>query len=197
LLLACAAAPLLVSCGGERQDENEREGRYRVEVVEASFPPKQKLAKRSKLVIVVRNADSKTIPNVGVTLEGFDVRRKDPDLADPNRPVFLIDARAKRIGGFPEAQDAAPEGCDTSYVGTWACGPLRAGEEKRFEWTVTAVDAGPYRVSYTVNAGLDGKAKAIDVSGGPPRGLFVGSISDAPPDTRVADDGRTIIRGTR
>ena len=30
--------------GGERQDENEREGNFPVEVVEAKFPENQKLA---------------------------------------------------------------------------------------------------------------------------------------------------------
>jgi hypothetical protein len=196
-LLACSAVLAPVSCGGERQDKNEPEGRYRVEVLQATFPIQQKLAKRSKLVIVVRNADSKTIPNVGVTVNGFELRERDPDLADPNRPIFVINGRPKRIGGFPEEQEAAPENCDTAYVNTWACGPLRAGREKSFVWDVTAVKAGPYRLSYRVNAGLDGKSKAVDVDGGPPTGLFVGTISDKPPASRVADDGRTIIRGTR
>ena len=196
-LLAFGVALAVAACGGERQDENESEGRYRVEVVQASFPQEQSLARRSKLVIVVRNADSKAIPNVGVTLNGFDVRERNPDLADPNRPVFVINSRQKRIAGFSEEKEASPEGCDTAYVETWACGRLRAGEEKRFVWDVTAVKAGPYRLKYTINAGLDGKAKAIDVDGGPPSGFFVGTISDKPPQARVADDGRTIIRGTR
>jgi hypothetical protein len=68
---------------------------------------------------------------------------------------------------------------------------------KHFEWTVTAVEAGPFTISYTVAAGLDGKAKAEDPSGGIPRGSFAGTVSDVPPQARVADDGHTIIHGTR
>src|ERR671920_1460573 len=59
LVLAAALVALPGCGGGERQDENEAEGNYKVEVVKASFPSDQKLAKRSRLVIVVRNADSK------------------------------------------------------------------------------------------------------------------------------------------
>jgi hypothetical protein len=194
-LLACVA---LASCGGgERQDEDEPEGRFPVEVVEARFPAEQQLAKTSKLAITVRNAGDRTIPNVGVTLNGLGRRKDDPDLSDPTRPIFVINGKPREIGGLPESQEESPAGCDTAYVNTWACGRLRPGQERTFEWTVTAVQAGPYRISYRVNAGLDGKAKAVDADGGSPRGRFTGSISDVPPQTRVADDGKTIVRGTR
>jgi len=49
---------------------------------------------------------------------------------------------------------------ETAYVGTWALGPLKPGEQKTFRWDVTAVRAGPYEITYEVAAGLDGKAKA-------------------------------------
>jgi hypothetical protein len=63
---------------------------------------------------------------------------------------------------------------------------------------VTAVRAGPYEVTWRVAAGLDGKAKAVGVGGGEaPSGSFSGSVSDRAPDVRVADDGKTVVRGTR
>jgi hypothetical protein len=198
MLPVCLTALGLSACGGgERQDEDEPEGRFEVEVVEATFPTKQKLAKRSNLVITLRNAGDRTIPNIAVTVDGFGKRRDNPDLADPNRPVFVINGWPKEIGGFPESKEAAPEGCDSAYVNTWACGRLKAGDEKSFRWSVTAVDAGDFKIKYTVAAGLDGKAKAVDVSGNRPTGVFTGIVSDAPPDTRVADDGKTVIQGTR
>jgi hypothetical protein len=184
--------------GGERQDENEPSGNFPVEVVKASFPEKQKLAKSSELVVTVRNAGRETIPNIGVTVNGLDERKTDPDLADPTRPVFAINGMHVRIAGFPEAKDAAPRGCDTAYVDTWACGPLRPNQMKTFRWSVTAVRAGDYRIRWRVNAGLDGKAKAVATCGGPaPRGQFAGTISNAAPTVRVADDGHTIVNGTR
>ena len=189
----------LAGCGGgERQDENEASGDFPVEVVKASFPETQKLAKSSDLVVTLRNAGHETIPNIGVTVKGFDERKQDPDLADPDRPVFAINGVQVKIAGFPESKDAAPRGCDTAYVNTWACGPLRPNEVKTFKWSVTAVRAGDFKVSWLVNAGLDGKAKAVAPGGGPaPRGAFAGTISNKAPTVRVADDGHTIVNGTR
>jgi hypothetical protein len=184
--------------GGERQDENEPEGNFAVEVVEAKFPEDQKLAKSSDLVVTVRNAGQETIPNIAMTVNGLDRRVKDPDLADPTRPVFALNGVQVEIAGFPEAKDAAPRGCDSAYVNTWACGPLSAGQEKTFRWSVTAVHAGDFKVRWRVAAGLDGKAKAVAVGGGPaPRGSFSGTVSNEAPDVRVADDGKTIVNGTR
>ena len=184
--------------GGERQDEDEPEGDFAVDVTRATFPEQQKLAESSNLIISVRNAGDQTVPNVAVTVEGLTFRKEDPDLADPERPRFVINGVERDIGGFPEAKEAAPLGCDTAYVDTWACGPLRPGRTRTFRWSVTAVKAGDFEVSYTVAAGLDGNAKAINSEGGgTPKGSFNGTVSDAAPDVRVADDGRTVVEGTR
>ena len=120
---------------GEASDRTRTRpsGDFPVEVVKASFPEKQKLAKSSDLVVTVRNAGHETIPNIGVTVNGFDERKQDPDLADPDRPVFAINGVQVKIAGFPESKDAAPRGCDTAYVNTWACGPLQPNEVKTFK----------------------------------------------------------------
>jgi hypothetical protein len=197
--LALAGVALFAGCGGgERQDEDEPEGDFEMEVSRASFPTKQRLAQSSNLVITVRNAGDRTIPNVTVTVEGFNFRKDDITLADAERPQFVVNGLPREIGGFPEAKDATPLGCDTAYVDTWACGRLEAGGEKTFRWSVTAVKAGDYRISYSVAAGLDGKAKAVGAAaGGAPRGTFTGTVSDEAPKVRVADDGKTVVEGTR
>jgi hypothetical protein len=164
--------------GGERQDKNEPEGNFKVEIVQAKFPDSQSLAKRSEMVIAVKNVDSKTIPNAAVTVNSFDQRSNDPNLADPSRPLFVL--------------NSGPHGGDTSYVGTWALGPLKPGQVKTFKWDVTAVKAGPYRLTYKVNAGLAGKAKAVLASGERPTGEFTGSISNKAPSARVDDDGNVV-----
>ena len=190
---------LFAGCGaGERQDEDEPEGDFAVEVTRATFPKEQRLAQRSDLVITVRNAGDGTIPNIAVTVEGFEYVKADDTLADPGRPQFVVNGLPREIGGFPEAKDATPLGCDTAYVNTWACGRLRAGDEKTFRWSVTAVKAGRYRIGYSVAAGLDGNARAVAPDGGrAPRGSFTGTVSDEAPDVRVGDDGRTVVEGTR
>ncbi|HLM09464.1 MAG TPA: hypothetical protein VK307_07125 [Thermoleophilaceae bacterium] len=197
--LLIAGLVALSGCGGgERQDENEPEGDFPVEVVRASFPDDQKLAKSSKLRITVRNAGKRTIPNVALTIDGFDYSKKaDGELADTSRPVFAVDGVPVQIGGLPEAKEATPLGCDTAYVSTWGCGPLRPGRERTFEWSVTAVRAGPYRITWSVAAGLDGNARAVTPGDRAPRGSFTGTISDEAPEVRVADDGKTVVTGTR
>lgn len=197
--IACAACALLLpACGSnKKQDEDERAGNYEIELVEASFPEKQKLAKRSDLVIRVRNAGAQTAPNVAVTIKGLTERRKNLELADPERPIFVINGQPVEIGGLPESREDAPRGCDTAYVSTWACGPLKPGKERAFKFSVTAVEAGKFDISYRVGAGLDRKAKAIASGGGRLDGSFTGEVSDAAPDARVSDkDGKSIIQGS-
>ena len=193
--IACAACALLLpACGSaKKQDEDERAGNYEIELVDASFPDKQKLAKRSDLVIRVRNAGAVTAPNVAVTIKGLSERRANLELADPDRPIFVINGKPVEIGGLPEAREDAPRGCDTAYVGTWACGPLKPGKERAFKFSVTAVVAGKYDISYRVAAGLDRKARAVASGGTRLAGNFKGEVSDAAPDVRVSDkDGKTI-----
>jgi hypothetical protein len=197
-LLASLAALVLTACGtGPRQDAKEPSGKFPLEVVSASFPKSQKLAKSSELVIAVRNAGSKTIPNPAVTVRGFDKRRDDPRLADPARPVFVLNGQRVKIGGVPEATEGGPRGCGTAQGDTWACGPLKPGASRTFRWSVTAVQAGPFKLIWRVAAGLFGKAKAVSSGGQPLAGEFSGTISKKPPQTRVSDNGHSLVNGTR
>jgi hypothetical protein len=194
--LACAVAGLaLGGCAStKQQDENEPTGNYQVRIVSAHFPARQRLAKTSRLTIRVRNDGNRTVPNIAMTVDGFDRRKKNPQLADPERPQFVINGRPKSIGGFPEAKEQTPVGCETVYVNTWACGRLAPGAEKIFSWKVTAVEAGNYKVSYRVAAGLDGKAKAVASDGGILSGSFAGTVSNAATVTKVSDkDGKSVI----
>jgi hypothetical protein len=180
IALVCAAV-VASGCGGggPRQDANEPSGDYKVQVLAAKFPAKQSLAKRSIMTITVKNIDTKTIPNVAVTVKSFDKRKNDPNLADPTRPQFVV--------------NTGPPGGDTAYVGTSALGPLKPGEIKTFRWDVTAVAAGSYTVRYAVAAGLNGKARAVLAGGGLPTGAFTGNVSAKAPQAHVGDDGKTVV----
>src|SRR4051795_6805703 len=90
--LAALVALGLAGCGGgERQDKNEPSGTFDVRVVDASFPTAQHIAARSRMRIAVRNTGSKAIPNVAVTVKGFSRRDPQQGLADPNKPVGIVD----------------------------------------------------------------------------------------------------------
>jgi hypothetical protein len=179
----CALGAVLASgCGGggERQDKDEPSGNYAVEVVDASFPTEQRLAEQTQLRLRVRNADSKTIPNLAITVDGFSRRSRQQGLADPSRPVWII--------------DDGPRGGTTAYTSTWALGRVRAGETKEFVWRVTPVKAGRFQVKYRVAAGLDGKAKAVLAGGRRPSGSFDVDVSREPDDARVDPDTGDVVR---
>jgi hypothetical protein len=181
---AIVAGGLVAGCGGgERQDADEPEGTYKVDVVDAEFPLAQRLAKAETLTIRVRNADSKKIPNVAVTVDSFTTASKQEGLADPQRPVWIV--------------DDGPRGGTTAYTNTWALGEIPPGQERTFAWKVTAIKSGEYTVKYRVSAGLDGKAKAQLGDGGVPEGSFKVSIADTPPAATVDPETGRVIRSSK
>lgn len=167
-----SVALLATGCGGgSRQDENEPSGSFKVDVPSAQFPAKQHLAQPSVLSIAVHNADDHALPNVAVTVDSFTKASQQPGLADPSRPVWIV--------------DQGPIGGDTAYVGTWALGKLEPGQTRTFKWKVTPVKSGTYTVRYRVAAGLNGKAKATLASGGVPGGSFKVDIAQTPASATV------------
>ena|SRR5215213_5397446 len=182
-LCALSAALLAVGCGGsggDRQDEDEPRGNWTVDVVSATFPEQQRLAEQTEMRLKVRNADSKTIPNLAVTVEGFSRRSEQSGLADPSRPVWVI--------------DDGPRGGVTAYTNTWALGRVKAGETKEFVWKVTPVKAGRFEVKYRVSAGLDGRARAVADGGERPSGSFTVNVSRKADDARVDPDSGNVVR---
>jgi len=162
----------MVGCGGgARQDKNEPSGTFDVRVVRATFPTAQHIAGQTRLRIAVRNTGNQTVPNVAVTVHGFTRRDTQPGLADPTKPVWIV--------------DRGPKGGDTAYVGTWALGELAPKQTRVFEWRVTPIQPGVYKVSYEIAAGLNGKAKARAAGGGIPQGRFTIRVSGKPPQARV------------
>jgi hypothetical protein len=59
----------IAACGGEeRQDEDEPEGEFPVEIVSAAFPSKQRLAQTSDLTLSVANTGEEEIPDLAITI---------------------------------------------------------------------------------------------------------------------------------
>jgi hypothetical protein len=171
------------ACGGSQQDAHEPSGKFKVEV-HGTFPTKQKLAKRSVMVVTVKNIDSRPLPNPSVTVNSFNRNSTQANLADASRPVFIV--------------NRGPEGGDTANQSTSAFGrELKPGQVATFKWNVTAVQAGPFKIRYTVSAGLFGKAIAVDAAGREnPSGNFRGVITRAAPHSTVNfKNGKTVEGG--
>ena len=189
LIPLIAVLMALPGCGGgEAQSANEPEGSYKLEVADASFPAEQGIAEQSTMKIAVRNPERKTVPNVAVTVEtkgaagdgltAFGQKSGDSRLADPNRPIWILDKE--------------PVGGTSAYSNTWTLGPLKGGQTKTFEWKLTAVEPGRYSLAYRVSPGLDSKATLAE--GSKARGTFDVTVTDEPVPARVNSKGE-VVRG--
>lgn len=200
------AALALSACGSANQAAGEPKGHFPVSVSTASFPAAQSLSQRTHLVIAIRNAGTRTIPNVAVTIcnvtcaypapkgqgtsaaaFGQDVSQQG--LANPSRPIWVVDAPPGPC--TYSCQSGGQGGAVTAYANTWALGKLRPGHTATFDWAVTALQAGRHVVAWEVAAGLAGNAKAVLANGGGlPHGTFTVNVSSKPPQTYVNNSGQ-------
>ena len=182
--MACAVGVLAASIagcgGGEDLTSGESSGTYKVDVVGASFPTLQHLAASSRFAVDVRNAGDRDIGNVSVTLDGFSSVSTQPGVADPTRPIWVV--------------DDGPRGGTTTYVNTWALGRLPAGQTRHFVWRVTAVQSGEHRLRYRVNAGLSGKGQAVTADDSAPEGSVRVHIDREPSQSYVDPATGRVVR---
>jgi hypothetical protein len=196
---ALAAAALLSACGGEDSTASEEpEGTFQVKVTEARFPTVQRLGQTSLLQLGIRNTGRRTVPGLTIsfTIKGergessslpFGVRDPQPELAQPERPVWVLAATYPRLHGSSD-----PGGASTSGRKTFAFGPLKPGETTKAVWKLSAVRAGEYTLLYRIEAGLGGSAKAETKGGVAPGGSFSTEITERLPETEVTDSGEIV-----
>lgn len=225
------AAAVLAACGSRvRQDASEPSGSFPIQVT-ATWTSSQHLAQHTQLVIVARNTGAKTVPDIAVTIcnvtcspspaalangEGTSVaafadKLDMPGLANPSRPVWIVDqapgppagpcptvnANGSPNGAYESNYSACtggPGGAVTAYSNTWALGPLAPGQTARFDWHLTAVQPGTHVVQWVVAAGLNDNAKAVSPAGGPPQGSFTVHISPAPQQAYVNNSGQVVAK---
>lgn len=196
-IVAAIAALVLAGCGAARQDTTEPSGNFPVQVVNASFPPSQRLAEHTHLVITVRNVGSRPIPNLTVTIcnvtcaypapagEGTSVAAFSRCMggtgtacvqagvqqgqANNSGQIWVVDRPPGRCS-YSCAQGGA--GADaTADANSWQRGsPLRPGGTATFEWALTAVSPGKFVVAWEIAAGQYGKARAVVANGSGPCG---------------------------
>jgi len=175
-LCACAAATAVTiaigACGGgdERRDADAPGGTYAVSIRPA-FPSEQRLGKQATLVLRVRNAGEKAIPNVVVTVRGFRDRAGGSRDADLGRDLWIV--------------DDDPGAAATAFQDVWTAGRLEAGRTTTLRWRVTPVVPGTHTVRYEVSPALAGAARAQLDGGGEPAGAVRVRVRDEPARARV------------
>jgi hypothetical protein len=196
---ALAAAALLAGCGDSgSSSDDEPTGTFHVKVTEASFPTAQKLGQTTLLKLGIRNTGKRVVPamTVSFTIAGkqgvnsslpFAVRDPQPELAQPERPVWVLAQTYPRLHGA-----STPGGASTSSPKTFAFGELKPGATTTAVWKLSAVRSGKYTLLYSIDAGLSGKAKAKTDNGVRPGGSFTTEISERLPETEVTDSGEVV-----
>jgi hypothetical protein len=200
IVAAVAASAILSACGGQtRQDAKEPRGTFPVQVTTASFPASQQLAQHTHLVIAVRNAGNRPIPDVAVTItdpargtgvQAFAQYLNMPGLANHSRPVWVVD-QGPGACKF-SCQGGGAGGAVSAYSNTWALGTLKPGATAKFDWKLTAVAPGTHTIQYQVAAGLNGLSKAQLGGGGAPKGRFTITISQKPAQAYVDSSGKVL-----
>jgi hypothetical protein len=197
--LVTAVVLSMSACGGDSSsDADEPTGTYSVKVSDASFPAAQRLGQTYLMKLGIRNTGRKTIPalNVTVSLAGkegetstlpFAIHDPQPDLAQPDRPVWVLAEHYPKLAG-----SSKPGGAETSNQKTYDFGPLKAGATVDLVWKLSAVRTGRYTLAYTVGAGIGGGAKAETTEGVEPGGTLRARISSAPLDKEVTDSGEVV-----
>jgi hypothetical protein len=188
VLLGTCATLIVSGCGsGAEQIKGEPKASFTLQVLRASFPAKQSIARTTALELRLRNASTKTVPNVAVTLDSLQYTEHYPELSASKRPVWVVERGPGAIAKPPVQSEevASPGGGETAYVNTWALGAIRPRAVATFRWIVTPVKSGEHVVHYTVAADLGGNAKAQLPSGAPVTGRLVADIAPAPPSRHV------------
>lgn len=196
-LLAGASAALAAGCGGAQQNAHESARSYAMEVVKASFPQHQSIARPTRFELQVRNTGTRTVPAVAISIDSFSYVENYANLAASQRPVWVVEQGPGPLVQSPvQSQGVSPPGgAETAYVNTWTLGALAAGGTQTLVWRVTPVKAGTYTVHYTVAAGLAGKAKAKLASGGPVQGALTADIAAKPPSRHVDPATGRVVAG--
>jgi hypothetical protein len=197
LLAGACAALAAAGCGAARQDAREPKGTYVMEVVKASFPPSQSIARPTYFELQLRNVGSHAAPSVAVSIDSFNYVENYPKLAASERPVWVIEQGPGAVSRVPveSAVISPPGGATTTYVNTWTLGSLAAGQTQTYRWRVTPVKAGVHTVRYTIAAGLAGKATAQLASGGPVRGQLTADVAPSPAARHVDPATGQVVPG--
>ena len=164
-------------------------------MVRAEFKPRQSVARTYDLEIEVRNTGDEIVPAMVATIDlpgedstlAFAARDPQPGLAQPQRPIWVLESGYPRLAGTVGRGGAA-----TANRRTFNFRELDPGETAEMIWRVTAVDPGSYRPTYQIDAGLGTDATAVDASGEVPTGVLPVRITGRAVPTKVDQQGNVV-----
>ncbi|MGI8633476.1 MAG: hypothetical protein ACR2NA_13160 [Solirubrobacterales bacterium] len=198
-VLGLCAAVVLAACGSSPPQDNDNVGgEFPVRVTTSEFPTRQRLARDEELTLAVKNTGDRAINALSITIEveqdgkaldSFSIRDDQRALADPTKPVWILEDGYPRVGGDNEVEGA---GADSAKTNTFIFGELQAGEEIEAVWRVVPVRAGTYVVNYEIAPDPEGTGRAVDESGEIARGSFQPTISGEVGRTSVDDQGNIV-----
>lgn len=211
VLAACGGASTGSAGAGQSTTTSASASRASFPVaVTARFPARQHLAEPTRLVVAVRNAGHRALPDVAVTVcnlscapssrsdqgtsaqaFGHDINSA-PNTADPSRPLWIIDHAPGDCHFHCDRPGGQAGSAVTASSNTWALGRLAPGQTARFAWSVTAISAGRHIVAWQVAGDLTGAARATTSGGAIPHGSFTVRVSRRPPSYHVTPSGRVV-----
>ena len=162
--------PLATGCGESQQNSSEKSDEYRVDVVTPRSPASSTSRGRRSSRSRSATPASETVPSPAISIRSFTYRSSFPELADPLRPVWVVEKGPGPGATKPPVSTqevSQPGGGQTAYVSTWTLGPLKSGAQQTFTWEV--VPSSPASGLWPTKSPADSAAtrKAVSASGGP------------------------------
>jgi hypothetical protein len=203
-----AAGITLASCGSAAPHAAaDTSGTFEVTVTQARFPASQRLSEHTHMVIAVRNAGGRTIPNIAATVcnvtcaytappgqgtsaAAFAANITDPNVGNPSRPTWIVDSAPGPCES--SCQSGGPGSGTTAYANTWALGSLAPGQTRVFDWALTAVSPGRHVVAWVLAGALSGSAHAVLMNGSSARGTFTVEVHSKPAQSYVSNSGQIV-----
>ena len=157
-----------------------------LEIVRASFPAHQAIAKPARLEIEVRNRSEAPVAALALSVRSFYYRSSYPHLADASRPVWIVDEGPGAKPQLPveSVPFDSPGGDVSANQSVWLTGPLGARQSRTFSWRLTPVRSGAQTIAYSLYAGHPGSS-GLRPEGQALRGSFSVQVAPAPPSRYV------------
>lgn len=170
LCVVAALASPVAGCGDDRQDVGTPAENWTVAVEKWEFPERQSLGTPVTMKLVVRNVDSRDMPNIAVTIRGLTAGVRQQGAQSRARAIWIVNDVRK-------GDQTAYNSVDSR---TYSLGPLAAGDTKIFKLPVTPLKRGKHVVSYEIAPDVYGKGSAETADGTPATGKREIAIDPTP-----------------